>query len=92
MRPVVATFTERTDASSIAERLQARFGLRAADVSVATAAAYREPYDGHALVVAWVPDELERAARGLVSAAGGDLRPQPWAARRGEESPPDAGV
>lgn len=88
MKPVVATFTELDRAASAAERLHGALALPAADVSMATTAAYGEPYDGHTLVVAWVPDNLEEDARGIVSAAGGELHPQPWASPDGRQNAP----
>jgi hypothetical protein len=81
MKPVVATFAERTVARVAAALLKARFGLAAGDVSVATTAAYGEPHDGHALLAAWVPDEAEASIRAILVDSGGALQPQPWIPR-----------
>ena len=78
MKPVVATFAKPAEASSIARRLRVSFGLPAPDISLATAAAYGEPYDGHALVAAWVADDIEDAVCRMLAKAGGELHPQPW--------------
>ena len=80
VKPVVATFGSRAAATSVVTRLRATFGLPANDVSIAIAAAYGEPYDGHALIAAWVPDEAEETVRALLLDSGGALHPQPWTA------------
>ena len=81
MQPVVATFAKSAEAASIAQRLRVTFGVPQPDISLATAAAYGEPYDGHTLVAAWVADDIADAVRQLLAKAGGELHPQPWAPR-----------
>jgi hypothetical protein len=81
MKSVVATFAIKGSAATVAARLRLVLGLPPASVATATVAAYREPWDGHDLLAAWVADDQQEEAEALVTAAGGTLAPQPSSLR-----------
>jgi hypothetical protein len=59
MRPLIATFARTEQAKAFSSLLE-RSGIRCA---TAVAGAWDEPFDGHDLVAAWVPDDMEERAR-----------------------------
>ena len=78
MRAVVATFPARGMAEAAVARLRDALALPYEAVSLAKiVAAHEEPYDGHHLLAAWVPDEAEPIAMDLVVAEGGALHREP---------------
>src|SRR5688572_7821225 len=65
MRAIIATFERAEDyAQAVRERL-------GRPVSTGTTAAYGEAFDGHTLVVVWVPEAEAGIAQGLATAGGG---------------------
>jgi hypothetical protein len=75
---MVATLPVRADAGRLALELRRTFALGPSAVRTATIAAFGEPYDGHALIAAWIPDEDEDEARELLDAAGATVHEEPW--------------
>ena len=77
MRPLIATFSRTEQAKAFASLLE-RSGIRCA---TAVAGAWEEPFDGHDLVAAWVPDDLEERARQWAVQGGGSLHEATLAAQ-----------
>jgi hypothetical protein len=77
---VIGTFGRPEDGEAFAEAIRQLARI----VRSATVGANGESYHGHLLVVAWVRDEDEQAARRMVAESGGLLHEPPFGAR-----PPD---
>jgi hypothetical protein len=74
MRAVIATFASSEEAQAFATAVRLRLGR---DASTGTAGASGEPFDGHPLVVVWVPDEQLPVARALAAESGGLIHDAP---------------
>jgi hypothetical protein len=82
---VIATFEDPRRAAAFSRALRRHFGVASVAIGEGTVGGYREPYDGHRLVAAWVPRGLaEPVARcaqrneGVLHEPPARIRPPAW--------------